>query len=356
MLTARLLALVVSFSALASNSVSAQTLFAFAAPIAPEGAIIGRLRDAPLTVIDWIGPREVRVRYQDAELRLETAIDLVRAQRAGETATQIVIGTARRGRVEAGPWDVTMEAGAWAPLRGFEGDAWRIALPPNLPEDEGLVRGLRPLRGTPRSAFDHRVVSLRHFESACADQLEVRANADAGSARWRVPATAAYRITSAPPQQPRPSRGQLAPGPLSGSQLLRVEVRVQGFVVRGFIDAPPAPCEGSIGLGGMGTMCGDGVSDGLIVRVPAGTPLYATATSTEPFATLRRPVIARERGAREAGAPAPTGPQQLLFDRTAARGGDWSFVAHVRVPFETLARVTGPRGFGHCGSPPSDWR
>ncbi|MBN8616351.1 MAG: hypothetical protein J0L92_37545, partial [Deltaproteobacteria bacterium] len=140
MVTSRGLVLALALVVIASPA-EAQSLYAFEVPIAPEGTIVGRLRDAPLTVLDWIGPHEVRVRYQDAEMRLETPIDLARAHTAGEPHTQVAMGTGRRSDVEVGPWDVTMEAGAWAPLRGFEGEAWRIALPRRMPADEGLVRG-----------------------------------------------------------------------------------------------------------------------------------------------------------------------------------------------------------------------
>ncbi len=326
----------------------AQSLFAFEAPIAPEGQVLGRLSDTPLTVIDWIGPHEVRVRFQDAELRLETPIDLARAHTAGAPHTHVVIGTGRRSSVEVGAWSVTMEAGAWAPLRGFEGDAWRIALPRGMPGEEGLARGMRPLRGAPRRAFDHRVVSQRRFEYACDGQLEIRASADPASSRWPVPAASTFRITP-------------------GASPMRVEVRIAGFVVRGFVDALPAPCDGAIGMSGIGSQCGDGASRGLVVRVPRGTPLYASATSTTPFATLRRPTVARERLDREPamtceGArctrepPEPTGAQPLLFDREGDGAADWAFVAVVRVPLESLPRVAGHTGFGHCTSPPTDWR
>ncbi|MBX7193156.1 MAG: hypothetical protein K1X94_13970 [Sandaracinaceae bacterium] len=333
---------------------AAQSVFAFEMPLTPERAIVGQLNDAPLTIVRWLGPSEALVRFQDRELRIEVPLALDRPATPGEPRTHVVVGVGRRAPVTVGPWRVTMEAGAWAPLRGHEGESLRVALPPGLPSADGLVswpRGRGP-SGAPHRAFEHAEPSHRGFELACRGQLELRAATDPSAPRWPVPVGASYRV-----------RGAASP--------FDVEVRVEGFVVHGFVDARPAPCESTLGLNGFGSGCGDGISHGLVVRVPAGTPLYASDGSSEPFAWTRRAVIAREdldaprmqtctsiaNGPTTCAPspPLPTGPQRLLFDREDERGPDWSFLAHVRIPIESLPVVQGHGGFGGCHAPPSDW-
>jgi hypothetical protein len=340
-----LLALVVLASTVVDPSlVSAQSYFAYRLPIAPEGEILGAVHQAPVTLVRWSGEHEALVRYEDAELRLETPARLTTGP--GEARARIVVGVGEASPVRAGPWQIEMQPGAWAPLRGHDGDASRISLPRGMPRRQGSVRARGTASGRPSRPFAHREVPTSGLSLSCAGQLHLRARAQRGGPSWTVPEGALYGV-----------EGERAP--------LRVVVHVEGFRVTGYLDARPRECLAALGASGLGTGCGDGVMHGLVVRVPAGTPLYASASSTTPFAHVLRDVAAREhRGVQRSevcsgGAtpschlepPPPTGTQTLFFDRTPDADGDWIFLAEVRVPFETLTRVEGVGvGVGRCDS------
>lgn len=343
------LRLALALSLLASLIVSpslvrAQSYFAYRLPIAPEGEILGAVHQAPVTLVRWSGEHEALVRYEDAELRLETPARLISGP--GEARARIVVGVGEASPVRAGPWQIEMEPGAWAPLRGHDGDASLITLPHGMPRREGSVSARGAASGRPARPFAHAEVPTSGLSLACTGQLHLRPRARRGGPSWTVPEGALYRV-----------EGEQAP--------FRVEVRIEGFVVTGYLDARPRECLAALGASGLGSGCSDGVMQGLVVRVPAGTPLYASASSTTPFAHLLRDVVAREhRGVQRievcsGGAtpschlepPPPTGAQTLFFDRAPDADGDWVFLAEVRVPFETLSRVEGVGvGVGRCDS------
>ncbi len=331
----------------------AQSFFAFEAPIAPEGEVLGSLAAAPVEVVRWLAPTQPVLRFVDADVELETPVELTAPAVAGTPHTHVVAGVRARTALGAGPWAITMGAGAWAPLRGSDTAGTRVALPPRMPLREATIpRGARGAQGAPSRAFDHPSERRRGFELACSP-IEVRASRDPDAPRWSVPIGAAYRTLRA--------RGAIS-----------IEVHMEGFVLRGFLDREPERCEASIGMSGIGSRCGDGFTHGLVFRVPGGTPLYASPTSTAPFAHTRREVLGRELldSPRAIGCstpvgggptvcsgspPEPTGPTTLLFVEHDESASEWSFRAHVRLPVETLPRVEGVGGFGGCTAPLNDW-
>jgi hypothetical protein len=334
--------LAVLLAALPSRLAQAQRYFAFTLPIAPEGETLGAIHEAPVTLVRWTGAEEALFRYEDAELRLETPARFA----SGELQARVVVGVGRASVVRSGPWQIRMAAGAWAPVRGQDAGAPRITLPHGMPTTEGVLAARGAAPGRPEGPFAHAAVPTRGLDMACAGQLTLRAGPEADAPRWVVPEGALHRVS-----------GRRAP--------FRVEVHIEGFVVTGYVDAPQSECLAAMGASGVGVGCGDGVMHGLAVRVPRGTPLYASSASTTPFAWVRREIVAREQldtpraqlctsvdGAPLAcrpEPPMPTGTQTLFFDREPDDHGDWSFAAEVRVPFETLTVAQGVSGgVGGC--------
>ena len=332
------------------QNAAAQSFFVFEAPIAPEGDVLGSLHDAPVTVVRWATPTEPVLQFEDADVSLETSVELAESMDPARPRARLVAGVRGRTTLPVGPWTIRMSAGAWAPVRGADAAGVRIALPPGMPSSEATIPlGTRGARGRPSRAFDHPEASSRGFELVCAS-FEVRASAAPDAPRWTIPSTAAYRVRRV-------------------NEVLTIEVRMEGFVLLGFVDRVPDRCDAELGRSGIGSSCGDGFTNGLVFQIPAGTPLYASSSSTEPFARARREIVGREilqtpralacrtvpgeTPVCEPSPPEPRGHTTLLF--VGEGSASWSFHAEVRLPVETLARATGVGGFGGCRVPLSDW-
>ena len=334
--------------------VDAQSFYAFEVPIAPEGAVIGRLSKAPVTLLRWATPTRPVLRFQDADVAFETTVDLDAPEAPAEPRAHIVAGVRARTTLAAGLWNIRMSAGAWAPVRGLDATGTRVALPPGMPVPEATIpAGVPGAAGQPtNTAFHFSSASARGFDEFACGSFAMRATAAADAPQWTVPNGAFYRV--------RRARGAIT-----------IEARMDGFVVVGFVDSEAERCEAMLGLTGIGSSCGDGASRGLVVRVPSGTPLYASPSATTPFTRTRREILGRERldGERAVACrtppggapictstpPEPTGPATLLFLARDGSRSPWSFEAHMRLAVETLPRVTNAAGFGSCGAPLTDW-
>jgi hypothetical protein len=328
---------------LAARPAIAQSHHAFRATLVPDGEAVGNLADARVEIARWDSPSRPVIRYRDAEIELESPVDL------GDRETRIAIGIGERATLAGtGAWSITMEPGTWAPLRGRDGGGTRIALPRGMPVAEAqIARSVRGAQGVPQRAFEHREVG-EGWTWVCAAGLVVRA----------TPAADA-------PTLPVPERTHVRWGP-TRSGTTAAHLFFDGFVVHAWLAGAPPRCAGGIGDAGGGSGCGDGITHGIAVVVPAGTPLWASEASAAPFARTRADLVALEMldtppaqacvsGACRRSPPEPTGSSRFLFHHDGP-GSSWVLEAWVRIPAETLVRPPDARGdFGSCTAGPWDW-
>ncbi len=325
---------------------SAQRWYAAHATLSVGEAPVGELFAAPLRPSSWASDTRPRVAYADDTISMEVELSLT------DPETYVSVGVGRDAPVRTrSPFRIEMRALSWAPLLGRARDGLRVALPPGLPASDGVLGpgavDAPPSADPPTDAFSHAGPPDR-FDPACG-RLVVRAAPSARAAAWTLDG----------------DRAALALGP-ERDGFVRARVFVDGFVVHGWLEGSPPSCEGTIHMGGVGTACGDGWGRGIVVTLPAGTPLYATRRARRPFARLRRETVGVEpldtlpgegcvNGVCTRYPPEPRGPSPWILH---GHDGEvtWLITAWVRAPAESLARPTdGAGGFGGCWSPPTDW-
>lgn len=348
---------------------AAQSFHLQAASLERDGEPVGEVARLSVEVVRWLDGTTARVRHGDEAVTLEADVDLTDARdylQAGVGADQRLRGT--------GSWKVTMLRGSWAPVLRGSAEAIRVALPGELPVSWGRLDGEVPGAGAvPEGGPWWAVAGGEGVESAgersegqlmqhCPG-LTVHSGPSLEEPGWTVPA----------------GIHDIRKVGLRG-EWYEVQVRHAGFRLDGFVERSAAGCEGAVGgglgLGGVGTGCGDGVAGGRVVRLAEGTRLYATADAAEPFATLHRegtglePVertFARacrseggvERCERIAIPPLPTGFVRWIVEPEGTEGG-MVLTGFVHVPAEELpdqdiGAGSAVGGFGLCSPGFVDW-
>ena len=313
----------------------------FEATLFSEGEAYGKLHGARVRVTSWRDASHPNIRYADelVSLRAELSLD--------DPHTYLSAGVGRRTRVDTGgPFSIHMRPGTWAPVLRADGEGIRIGLPPGLPASEATLQsgsGVRN-RDVPTETFEH-VGPPAGYEHSCG-LVSLHPSPSRSGAPWQVDT----------------SRSVLRVGARRGD-FLRVHAYVHGFVVHGWLEGEMPTCtEHGIHLGTIGTGCGDGYGMGVVVTLPAGTPLYATRDASRPFGRLRRPMLGFEPLEHmpahgcidhvcDRVPPEPTGPARWIID-----GEQWTITAWVRTPAEQLFRPdNASSGFGGCSTSPDEW-
>lgn len=311
----------------------AQSFHLYRATLADGGAEVGSVSGLAV-VIAWRTPTRARLRHQDLALAIEGDIDLA------QPTVFLQAGVGRHVKLEGTwPWRVTMRRGTWAPVlrRGQRGI--RIGLPRDLPAHGAWIpAGTSASSRAPGNApWDEteRISSVAEAAEPLPDcaGLTIFARPHADAPLWRPANTEEGYVVR--------RRGSWA----------EVEIRSRGFRVRGFARFSP-DCEQDAGLPefpGIAGLAADGAVYGRSVRLPAGTRLFATVRSAQPFAVLRRPATALEplyesphvsctAGDCTREPPEPRGPARwLVSPATDDLGYRVELAGWVREPAEALA-------------------
>ena len=292
-----------------------------------EGQDVGHAVQATVQVTS-AREDDVTITYRGRRLVVEANVRL--------DESHLQVGIARNSALTDTTFPTEMLRGAWAPVLRMSDARVVVALPPGSPEAHGsLARVTRNVRdgdaGRPRTGpWDGGSQAPRDDEAFhCTD--------------FALSPTA----TSAPSFHPPNSAAR---------HRLRSEgdfdvftVTIQGFVFTGF-RARTLPCvhdEISLGAFGIGVGSGDGAAHHRVVVMNPRTPLFATPTSTQAFATL----LTRAYGIEiEVGVPS----RFLVQVQDARATFQLRFFLHT--PNDALRDAPpGHEGFGLTRTPMDDW-
>ena len=335
--------------ALAPGLARGQSYWLHAATLRLEGHSVAQVSRLPVS-LTWSGATTAVARYADEAVALEAAIDLRDAETYLSAGVGVPVVLA-----QTDGWTLSMSTEAWAPVLGFQAGGTLIALPSPLPLRQALLPASTPGARTPPKDQAWSWHREPNSDAAGCGGLEVAA-APGSPITWRLPPDAAVRLGAA------------------GGQWRAAEVSVGGFSLK-CVAPTTAACDadatGMLGLAGVGAGCGDGMARGRAVLLPAGTELFATATSARAFARLKRQTRALEPlfdpAAQRCSSdrcrripPEPAGTARWIVDLDCQRGPPVVLTGWVKVPAESLSDAEPPRrnpggGFGLCSSPPSDW-
>lgn len=321
---------------------SGQSYFLQQASLYDGEAVVGTALHAPVVVAGASGGR-VALAYAGAAVAWRAQVALAEARlQAGVGVDTVLVG-------EFAP---RLLAGMWAPVVAMAGDGVTLGLPPGAPVRTATLSHRAPgVRGAPDNTPWTAPARAMHDDRGlhCVD-LRL-APSPGAAARW----------------QPRSGDARRLVGTANGVDT--IEVAVAGFVFTGYRPhrgaCPDGPSDGFGTTGGGGAA--DGVALGRVVVLPAGTGLFASASATRAFATLRavsygieplrgRPGRVCDAAGRCARAPAaPTGPARWIVE---LHDGDAAFLfdAWVHTPAEQLADApAGHEGFGLYRSSDPAW-
>ncbi len=242
-----------------------------------------------------------------------------------------------------GDYAPRMLANTWAPVVAMAGGAVTLGLPASAPTRVAtLAQRVAGARGSPDDTPWTSPARPMEDDPALHCAALDLAPAPGARARWRVRAYDARRLV-------RTTNGVDV-----------IEVAIAGFVFTGYRPHRPPCRDGSLeGLGATGGGgAADGIAQGRVVVLPAGTELFRSATSAQAFATLRSGSFGIEplegspgRACDGAGhctrSPAPpTGPARWIVEVHDGRAA-FLFEAWVHTPAERL--VDAPSGHGGFG-------
>lgn len=328
-----------------ASPAAAQSFYLQGGPLTSAGEYVGAAVGAPVTVTAGPTPVDLHVRFSGAAATFEADADLRSTHLQAGVGGDVALGDVT--------FATTMLAGTWAPVRSVDARGTRIVLPAGAPFLEATIPpGAPASAGAPAHApWASGPVGIDDPDLHCLD-LVVTARRG-GGASWRVPAVATrHRVARA-----------------RGWDTLHVEL--EGFRFVGY-RRTASQCDegfGGLGLSGTGAGSGDGSSDGRLVTLPAGIELYASATATTSFATLRVETMGIEplRGVRgqvcdAAGRctpspPLPSGVARWIVQVTDPSGAVLLLEGWVRTPAERLHDAP-PGHFGGFGLPVAggwDW-
>jgi hypothetical protein len=229
---------------------------------------VGALGGAMVSIARWEGAGRPIVRYEDDVIEIEAAVEL--------DAAQVAIGVGEETIVHGvGGFDVRMQPGTWAPLAGRASDGdLRIHVPRGLPVRRATIDPhSTPASRPDATAFSHGGIPWRDFSIACAS-FRMRAT--------RTPDARSIRVARGTLMR---TEGERAP--------FAMTLWIEGFVVRGFVDAHPATCSGGRSVARSARVCFRFPrEDTRVVR--AGSELMADT----PFARLRVDRAASPSGTR----------------------------------------------------------
>jgi hypothetical protein len=347
----RLLLAILAMTLGAAPSAFAQSYWLHAADLRSDGHSVGQVTRMAVKV-DWKSATTASLRYSDDTVDLEAQVDL----KAKDTFLSAGVGV-RVLLEETGEWTVAMEGQAWAPVLSSKDQRPIVALPFASPVRSGrLPLAAGEAKPPPDSRpWSFRVATTKPEAASACDNLILSAAPDS-KVSWRVPTEIEVVLGKIQ------GRWRLAEAHLEGFS-------VQGYVPKDFACHPAAL--GGLGLSGTGAGCGDGMTHGRAVILPAGTELFPTAEASRSFAKLKREVHGLEHlteptatscaGKKCERVPAePKGAARWIVDLDCQKGPHALLEGWVKTPAETLRDVTpGNRnpggGFGLCSSAPDGW-
>lgn len=249
--------------ALTPNVVRAQSFFLAEGSLHAEGVRVGAASRAPVRVVAAHG-ENVSIAYEGRRIRFEAEIAL--------DESHLQVGVSRDAVLSETTFATTMLRGTWGPVMEMNDTRIRIGLPLGSPEAEATLTRDARLSGAPRPDSG----PWEYSDRVPADDAEFHctnfmlAPTPQGAATFHPPNEAARHLIR------------------TEGTLDVFEVTLQGFVFTGF-RAHASPCEAEEGLGGMALSAtgGDGAGRHRTVVLQPHTELYATPTSTHPFARLQ---------------------------------------------------------------------
>jgi len=311
------------------SAASAPSFFLHSAHLVADGVPVGECAGAPVSA-DPARGTNAHVHYDGAKITIDAEVDLLTSRMQVGVGADTPLG---------GAFSPRMRRGTWAPVLAMAGNEISVALPPGAPAHAAtLARGAPRVRGTPRgSPWSVSPAHERDDARLHCDHFTLTAEPAAGLT-WEVPMVAARR------------RVQTRAG------IDTIEVSFSGFLFTGYRrhDAP-CPAEGEmLGHLNLGSGAGDGLGNGRVVVLPAGTPLFSSATAAAPFATLR--TVAYGIELREDGAGPPHGPARWTVDLHDPHGGTFLLSAWTHLAAETLADAPPENnGFGMVRADLREW-
>ncbi len=339
-------ALVLAFVSVAQ----ADDLLVVEASIEADGARVGDVRGMHAQIASVDGDR-LTLGHTGAQIEMTVVVDL-----AAE-GTYVQVGYAAETELDNDSgFTIRARQGSWVPLFRVLPNEYQVGLPADFPATVARSSRSLPLpvdrpTSTPFS-FDGTDPEVGLLERCEGDQLQPSASS---RVRWTIPLDAWVYDAG-------PIRRGFRP----------VRVLRHGFVVEGVMRVRQCDDIGGMGMGSMGVASGDGWTTGRVVTLPSGTELYASATSTAPFAVLRddaiglEPIhdvvrkechtVGRGRAARDVCARVPAEPTGIASWIVPIEGDLRALLeVVVREPAESLADVDPARrnhgrGFGLSSS------